>query len=409
MRELLFAELRRRTGRTATAAMGAALGVALFLALSAFAAGFREAARRPLSGLGADILLTRPAGQEQSSAALQTTRGPRMPFGLASFTLGDVAAVNSVGGVGAAAGALLLWDFGAETYQTVLGVDTDRNMIGPGRVKDNIVAGRFLNPGETGSALVDRHYAAFFSLKPGAGVPIGGKPFTVVGIVDAREDVQAAASNFYISLADAQSLAAVGPGSINQIYVRVTEASAVDEVVRRIHDSLGEISAITEQSIIQVMGGIARVSDRFGMVSSLIALFGGLLLTGLSLSSSTSERRREIGLAKAVGWTKAQVTRYFLAEGFTVSLLGALAGLILGWLLILCLSLVPVDLSFMSTSMPSNLSYRPPGPANSTLPAHVTLFSTLPALGTAILGGAFAGRLTARRAAAIKPAEALRD
>ena len=409
MWELLVSELRFRTGRTLTAALGVALGVALFLALSAFGAGFQEAARRPLSGLGADMLLTRLAGQEQSSAALQTTRGPRLPFGLSTFTLGDVDTVKGISGVGSAVGALLLWDFGAQTYQTVLGVDASQTAVGPGRVKGNVVAGRFLDAGETAAAVVDKHYAAFFGIKPGDTVKIGGIPFRVVGIIEAREDVQAAAANFYIPLAEAQSLVGVSSGVINQIYVRVTQASSVDGVVRKSQDVLGEISAITEQSIIQVMGGIARISSRFGNVASLVALLGGLLLTGPALASSAAERRSEIGLSKAVGWTTAQVTRYFLAEGFTVSVLGALVGLVLGWLLTFGLSFVPIDLSLLSASTPSNLSYRPPGPVSTTLPAHLTLLSLVLALSTAVVGGALASWLTARRAAALKPAEALRD
>jgi putative ABC transport system permease protein len=409
MWELLAAEIRFRAGRSVTTALGVALGVALFLALSAFAAGFREAARQPLAGLGADILLTRPAGQEQSSAALQTTRGPRLPFGLSTFSSGDVYSVKRIGGVGSDVGALLLWDFGPQTYQTVLGIDANQTLIGPGRVKGSVVAGRFLEAGETAVTVVDRHYAAFFAVKPGDTVHIGATVFRVVGIVEAREDVQAAAANFYIPLADAQSLVGAGPGVINQIYVRVDEASAVDHVVRELQDELGNISAITEQSIIQVMGGIARVSDRFGNVASLVALLGGLLLTGLALASSALERRREIGLSKAVGWTTGEVTRYFLAEGLVVSVLGAVAGLFLGWVLTFGLSLVPVDLSPLNASAPSNLSYRPTGPESATLRAHLTLTSILEALVTAGGGGALASWVTARRAAALKPAEAMRD
>jgi putative ABC transport system permease protein len=406
--ELLVAELRFRTARTLSAASGVALGVALFVALSAFSAGFREAAKRPLSGLGADILLTRPAGNEPGSAALQTTRGPRLPFGLSVFAAGDVDTVKRVGNVGLAAGALLLWDFGAQTYQTVLGVDAGETAIGPGRVGGGVGAGRFLDAGETEAAVVDRHYAAFFSIKPGDTVHVGTAAFKVVGIVEAREDAQAAAANLYISLADAQSLVGVAPGVINQIYVRVAQASSVDGVLRDTQDALGEISAITEQSIIQVMGGIARISDRFGNVASLVALLGGLLLTGLALAASVSERRREIGLSKAVGWTTAQVTRHFLAEGLVVSALGAVAGLGLGWLMTFALHLVPVDTALLSPSTPSNLSYVPQDPASTTLPAHVTLASLVLALGMAIAGGLLASWLTARRAAATRPGETLR-
>jgi len=164
----LFAELRNRAGRALAAVLGVALGVALFLALTAAGAGFREAARQPLACVDADILLTRPGGTTSVSA--QITRGARLPFGLSTFTLEEVKKVEQMEGVELAAGALLLWDFGPTTYQTVLGVDVNRTAIGPGRARDWVVAGRFLTSDETGAVVVDKHFAAFYSLKPGDAV-----------------------------------------------------------------------------------------------------------------------------------------------------------------------------------------------------------------------------------------------
>jgi putative ABC transport system permease protein len=271
------------------------------------------------------------------------------------------------------------------------------------------VAGRFLESGESGVAIVDRHFAAFYSLKPGDDVTIGGKSFRVVGVVEAREGNQAAAANFYLALADAQALAGLGLEAVNQIYVRAAQASAVDDAARLSRAALGEVSVITEDSIVQVMGGIARVSDRFAGVAGLAALLGGLALTGLALSSGVSERTREIGVMKAVGWTAGQVARYFLMEGMAVSVTGALAGLGLGWLATLALSLVPIDLGALSTNAPSDLALGPAAtPTPLTLPAQMTVGPAALALSLAVIGGSLASWLVARRAAALMPAEALR-
>jgi putative ABC transport system permease protein len=403
----LFAELRHRAGRASAAALGVALGVALFIALTAAGTGFREAARQPLAGVDADILLTRLGGETIGSA--QTTRGARLPFGLSTFTLEEVKTVEQMEGVESAAGALLLWDFSPTTYQTVLGVDVNQTALGPGRARDWVVAGHFLTSDETGAVVVDKHFAAFYSLKPGDTVTIGEKPFRVVGIVEAREGSQAAAANYYISLADARALAGLGPEAINQIYVRVAQASAVDDIVQRSRAALGEVSAMTEQSIVQVMGGIARVSERFTGVASLAALLGGLALTWLALSASVAERTREIGVMKAVGWTAGQVARYFLAEGVAVSVTGALAGLGLGWLTTLALGLIPIDLRLLSANAPSHLALNPAASTTLTLPARLTPGPVVLALSLAVVGGAFASWLVARRAAALEPAEALRQ
>ncbi len=405
----LFAEVRHRAGRTLAAVVGVALGVALFVALTAAGAGFREAARQPLAGVGADLLLTRPAAGAETTASTQITRGARLPFGLSTFTLDEAQKVQRIAGVESAAGALLLWDFGPTTYQTVLGVDASRTAVGPGRVRDWVVAGRFLESGESGAVVVGRHFAAFYSLKPGDKVTIGGQPFRVVGIVEAREGNQAAAANFYLALADAQALAGLGSQAVNQIYVRITQASAAEDVAQRSRAALGDVSVMTEDSIVQVMGGIARVSERFAGVASLAALLGGLALTWLALSANVAERTREIGVMKAVGWTAGQVARYFLAEGVAVSVTGALAGLGLGWLTTLALGLIPIDLGLLSADAPSHLALNPAASTTLTLPARLTSGPVVFALSVAVVVGALASWLVAHRAAALEPAEALRQ
>ncbi len=409
MSQYLWSELRRRAGRTLSTALGVALGVALFIALSAAGAGFQEAAQRPLAGVGADILFSRPTMGTETTAAAQTTRGVRLPFGVSTLNMGDVAKVQQIRGVDAVAGALLLWDFGATSYQTVLGVDVDQPAIGPAKARDWVVTGRFLQPGDTAQTVVDKHYAAFFSLKPGATAQIGGESFQVVGIVEVQEGSQAAAANFYVPLADAQRLAHLNADAINQLYVRVAQASTVDAVVQQSRAALGEVSATTEQSIVQVMGGIALVSQRFAGIASLVALLGGMVLTALALSASVAERRREIGVMKAVGWTAREVQRYFVVEGLALSGLGALAGVALGWLATLALGQLPLDLSALNPNTPPGLAAAPGAATTLTLPARVALAPLALALGMAVVGGALASWLIARRAANLKPADALRQ
>ena len=185
--------------------LGVALGVALFIGLIAAGNGFREAARRPLADIGADILISRPDTVGQ--AAAQTTRGIRQPFGLAPLTMAEAQGLQSVGGVSAVSGGLLLWEFGATSYQTVLGVDIGQSGTGPAQAREWVVNGRFFEADDSDVIVVDRHYAAFFSLGPGKTVEMGGRPFTVIGVIEVPGGNQAAAANFYLPLADAQALA----------------------------------------------------------------------------------------------------------------------------------------------------------------------------------------------------------
>jgi putative ABC transport system permease protein len=401
----LSAELRHRPGRTMGALIGVALGVALFIALIAAGNGFHEAAGQPLAGIGADILISRP--DRAGSAAAQTTRGLRQPFGLSLLTIDEANELHDVTGVGRVSSGLLLWDFGANSYQTLLGVDVAQTGVGPTQASDWIVDGHFFQPGETDVIVIDRHYAAFFSLGPGQTVEIGERPFTVIGVIEVPGGNQAAAANFYLPLADAQSLAGLADNQINQIYVRVEEASDVETVVAESETRLGDISALTEQSIVQVMGGVTQVSDRFAGVAALVALLGGLILTGITLSAGINLRAGEIGVMKATGWRARDVVRLFTAEGLLLSLLGAALGIFLGWLAVLILGQIPVDLTVLASTTPDlgigaeAVSY--------TLPAHLSWNVVLLAVGTAVAGGGLASLLSARRAARLKPADALRN
>jgi putative ABC transport system permease protein len=401
----LGSELRYRPGRTMGALIGVALGVALFVALIAAGNGFREAARQPLAGIGADILISR--ANNAGGAALQTTRGIRQPFGFSPLTIDDADGLRDLPGISGVSGSLLLWDFAANSYQTLLGVDVAQTGVGPAQASDWIVNGRFFQPDETDVIVVDRHYAAFFSLEPGESVEIGERPFTVTGVIEVTGGNQAAAANFYLPLADAQSLAGLADDQINQIYVRVEEAGDVETIVAESETRLGEISAMTEQSIVQVMGGVAQVSDRFAGVAALTALLGGLVLTGITLSAGINLRTGEIGVMKATGWQARDVVRLFTAEGVLLSLLGAALGIVLGWLAVLILGQIPVDLTVLASTMPdlgtgaAAVSY--------TLPAHLSWSAALLAVGTAVAGGGLASLFSARRAARLKPADALRQ
>jgi len=179
--------------------------------------------------------------------------------------------------------------------------------------------------------------------------------------------------------------------------------------VQQSRAELGEVSATTEQSIVQVMGGIALVSQRFAGVASFVALLGGLVLTGLALSASVSERKREIGVMKAVGWTAAEVRRYFIMEGMVISIAGSLIGIALGWFTTLALGQIPIDMSALNANTPLSLAAVPVISETPTLPATVTIAPLLLALGAAVVGGAATSWFIARRAANLKPAEALRQ
>ena len=167
-------------------------------------------------------------------------------------------------------------------------------------------------------------------MKPGSVVTIGGRPFTVVGVAEQRDSSQAAAGNLYVPLSDAQRLAGVSAGQVNQVYVRLRDAGRVDTVVERLGHEVGQVNAVTEDSLLQVMGGIGRVSARFADIAAVVGVLGGLVLTWVSLAGLIAERTQEIGLMKALGWRARDVARAFLLEALLLTLAGGVAGIAAG-------------------------------------------------------------------------------
>jgi putative ABC transport system permease protein len=211
-----------------------------------------------------------------------------------------------------------------------------------------------------------------------------------------------------VTLAEAQALAGLPDGQVNQVYVRLTNAAQVDNVIAVLNTRFGNISALSQESILQVMGGIARVSAQFASVAGWVGLAVGWVLAYATLAGMVTERRREIAVMKAVGWQQREVIGAFLAESFMVSVVGAVLGVALGLVLSLGLSYLPVPTVSLGQTLPGLSAVAPPV-SNMRLPIDIDPTRIALALLVALSGGLLAGTVTAWRASRLKPAPVLHD
>ena len=107
-----------------------------------------------------------------------------------------------------------------------------------------------------------------------------------------------------------------------------------------------------------------------------------------TMSMSVSERTREIGILKAVGWSRFKVLRMILSESLLLSLVGFVIGSLLG-----------VGAVWAITSLPSVKGFISPSFSGD---------SFLIGLAVALLLGFLGGAFPAYRAFRLSPAEALR-
>ena len=146
-----------------------------------------------------------------------------------------------------------------------------------------------------------------------------------------------------------------------------------------------------------------RIQEAFMILEVILSVLGTISLVVASLGianvlvMSVMERRKVIGIMKAIGATDADVRRIFLVEASLIGLLGGVLGLLAGWGLTRIASILIVRYFARNGifEVPELFAY--PGWLLAGAIAFAVLFSLL------------SGVLPANRAARVDPVEALRQ
>ena len=121
-----------------------------------------------------------------------------------------------------------------------------------------------------------------------------------------------------------------------------------------------------------------------GAIAAVSLIVGGIGIMNIMLATVT-ERTREIGIRRALGAKRRDITQQFLIETIVLSGVGGLLGVAIGW------------------SVPILLQYFVP-----QMKTYVTYSSVILAFGTSLLVGILSGLYPAQRAAMMDPIDALR-
>ena len=411
----LFRELTRRSSRTLSAIFSVAIGITLFVSLQAYAGGYREAARAPLSEVGADI-----TAQRQGDVPEGFT-GILFPHSVAPLHRDEIEAIAELPGVEGITESLFFWSFEEDSFVAGLGFDPAAD-FGHGRLRAGLIEGRFLDVDDSGVTLGDASYATKSAISLGDMVIIIGNSFEIVGIVDTTRTGQIANANLYLPLADAQAMSAIAPNVLavhdmrpddaNLIFIK-SEQTQAEAVVAGAEAILGKKALVSSaESFGEQLGALFDIIDRFGVLVGLVAFLFAAGILVRAVAAGVWERRREVGMMRAVGWEKKNIVRQLLGETLVIALVGGLVGLLLSWGVTLMMSQATV-----TVPVPWELSPSPhflPGGAEEVavvvpLNAKITLELALAALGLSAVAAALVGLWLPGRIANIKPAEVLRS
>jgi putative ABC transport system permease protein len=228
----------------------------------------------------------------------------------------------------------------------------------------------------------------------GANIKVNGSNFEVVGVLRSK-GTNGATNEDDVVMAPITTVQNVltGPGPVDSITVEAKSESALNAAEAEVTQIIEErhkitntsepgFSVLNQGSLLETSNSTSSVfTTLLGEVAAISLLVGGIGVMNIMLVSVT-ERTREIGIRKAIGARRADILTQFLTEAVLVSLVGGLAGVLLGVL----------------GSQFEIAGVHP----------EVATYSIFLAFGAAALSGLFFGTYPAARAAALRPIEALR-
>jgi putative ABC transport system permease protein len=347
--EIALTALRANRLRSALTMLGIVIGVAAVIAMVAVGSGATERIQQQIEAIGSNLILVTPGSI--------TSNGVRLGSG-ATVTLSedDARAIASecpaVAAVAPTVRGGAQVTYGNNNWATsIVGTTPDYLTIRD----QTVVRGNpfSADDGSSGTkvALLGGTVSQnlFGSADPtGQTIRIKNVPFTVDGVLSAKGQSPTGQDQddvilIPISTAKRQVVGAsqANAGSIGAIMVQAVDAHSMDEaqseieaLVRQRHRiQPGQDDDFTVRNLSDVFSAqesSARVmSILLGAIASVSLVVGGIGIMNIMLVSVT-ERTREIGLRIAIGARTRDLLAQFLVEAVTLSILGGIAGILVG-------------------------------------------------------------------------------
>lgn len=299
----------RNPRRTAATALALALGLTLVTVFSIVGAS-AKASLEQLASAGAtwDYVLSGPSGPQ----------GGAVPRG----AVDDVAAVDGVEEAVALTLVPALVD-GQATFGFATGPGLDR------AIELDLVEGE-QTVGE-GTVLLNREDAAGRGPGDTFTVSVPGRDeldLTVTGVYESD-----LLSGWLVDQTTADALVAPQQQSVFQVFVVADDGADLGALRTALEDALAPYVTVTVSDVGQFTDTLSsQVDTLLGILYGLLALAVVISILGIvnTLGLSVVERRREIGMLRAVGMQRGQVRTAIYVESVLISVYGAVLGLVVG-------------------------------------------------------------------------------
>jgi len=241
--------------------------------------------------------------------------------------------VRAIDGIATATGSLrqnvqLPWGEGV-TAITVAGLDIESaREVHVYRVQE----GRFLEPGDDQMMVITTSLVEQTDLALGDMLTLpaasGTMDFEIVGIIEASG--LPGVEEVYVPMEAAQRLVNQ-PGRINTVDAVFAPGVSREEMEARVSESLGAQYKIGQLEAARAFGANLQVAEIVITMFGIVALIMGGFIIFITFRTIVLERRRDVGMLRAIGASRRTVLGVILAESLLQGVLGTLIGLALGF------------------------------------------------------------------------------
>lgn len=206
---------------------------------------------------------------------------------------------------------------------------TDPNSVSPTGGTLTLSSGALIDGSSSSyTALVGTDLATKNSLKVGSTFTAYGQTMTVSGIFSSGNTFLD--SGIIMPLKTVQTLTSQA-GAVSSVKATVDSSDNVNSTVTALKSELGSAADITSQAE-QATASVASLQSisNLALAGVVGATIAGAVIVLLAMVMIVRERRREIGVIKAIGGTNGKVITQFMTEALTLTIIGSIVGLVLG-------------------------------------------------------------------------------
>jgi len=230
----------------------------------------------------------------------------------------------------------------------------------------------------------------------GETIRINGINFKVIGVTEPKGGIGFGGEDdtIFIPITTAQRFLA-GTDYVSTISVQAESAQVMDSVqiditdlLLRLHNIsdplMADFGVISQEDILEATASITdTMTILLAAIAGISLVVGGIGIMNMMMTTVT-ERTREIGLRKAIGAKRSDISFQFLSEAVMLTFIGGAAGIVLG-------VLISMGIAFFSGMV-----------------IKISLFSIILAFSVSAGIGIGFGYWPAQKAAKLNPIEALR-